>query len=342
MSSLEIGFVGGLFRTMWRVELSEFPRGATWIGNDVLVVGDADGEVRFLSADQGEEICRQGAHPGGVTGLTSRPEHGEVATSGEDGRLRLWDRQGCLRDELDPALGCVTAMEWSPDGRYLGAICARRLVLWDLRLGRRWRSSEHEGQLTGLCWTSSDEVLTVSSAGLVSWSVPSGRPSQEWARKSSPLTLAVSPDKRLLAWGNQDKSVVFWNRSERSGFVGDGYSSKPSSLSFDRSSTFLAANSGYDVTVWSFSGEGPEGTEPQILELHEERVLSVSFAGTEPLLLSSGKDGRIVLWWFERQDKAKPVGLAVADSAVEAVVWRGDGAMMVGLQASGNVWALGV
>lgn len=46
---------------------------------------------------------------------------------------------------------------------------------------------EQEGQLSGLCWVTSDEVLTLSSAGIVNWSIPSGKPCQEWNLRSSPI-----------------------------------------------------------------------------------------------------------------------------------------------------------
>ena len=42
-----------------------------------------------------------------------------------------------------------------------------------------------------------------------------------------------------------------------------GYQGKPRSLSFDNSGVLLATGGSERVTVWSFDGEGPEGTAPE-------------------------------------------------------------------------------
>ena len=74
-----------------------------------------------------------------------------------------------------------------------------------------------------------------------------------------------------------------------------GYPGKPSALAFDASGTLLATSGGNTATVWSFEGNGPEGTQPGELEGHIESVTSLTFAKTGRRLASGGRDGVVVV-----------------------------------------------
>ena len=122
-----------------------------------------------------------------------------------------------------------------------------------------------------------------------------------------------------------------------------GYPGKPSYLAFDESGTLLATGGGEDVTVWSFEGDGPEGTSPGILALHVKTVTALRFAPRGRRLASGARDGAVVVWSLQGDGQGVPVGAALVGGddmvpdVVSGLAWRPDGRGLAALDASGGV-----
>ena len=151
------------------------------------------------------------------------------------------------------------------------------------------------------------------------------------------MSMILSPDGDIVACGSQDNSVHFWRRSTGDDSMMSGYPGKPSTLSFDHTGTLLATGGGEAVTVWSFQGDGPEGTRPGILEFHSEPVSSLTFSPTRWTLASGSRDGTVVIWALGINGEGNPVGAARLDSRVSGLVWRTDGLALAALDARGGV-----
>ena len=93
-----------------------------------------------------------------------------------------------------------------------------------------------------------------------------------------------------------------------------GYQGKPRSLSFDNSGILLATGGSDRVTVWSFDGEGPEGTAPGELELHVKPITCLTFAPRGMRLASGSKDGSVGVWLLDQNGQGDAIG-AVATFA---------------------------
>ena len=122
-----------------------------------------------------------------------------------------------------------------------------------------------------------------------------------------------------------------------------GYPGKPSALSFDHTNTLLATSGGEAVTVWSFQGDGPEGTRPGVLKIHVQPITSVAFAHRGRRLASGARDGAIVLWSLESDGDGEVTGAAVVDDVVAGLAWRPDDRGLAAFDASGRVtvWRVG-
>ena len=122
-----------------------------------------------------------------------------------------------------------------------------------------------------------------------------------------------------------------------------GYSAKPSALAFDDTGTLLATGGGEAVTVWSFEGDGPEGTRPGVLEHHVQPVTTLAFARRGMRLASAGRDGAVVVWSLERDGNGRPIGTAVLAGIGAKLYWRPDGRALAALDAQGGVtaWRIG-
>ena len=163
----------------------------------------------------------------------------------------------------------------------------------------------------------------------------------EW--KGSLVSMVLSPDGDIVACGSQDNSVHFWRRSTAQDSMMSGYPAKPSALAFDDTGTLLATGGGEKVTVWSFQGNGPEGTSPGALEVHDELVTTLAFACRGRCLASGGRDCTVVVWSLKPSGQGDPIGGALLNDIVGDLYWRPDGRALAALDAQGGVtaWRVG-
>ncbi|MCY3824811.1 MAG: WD40 repeat domain-containing protein, partial [Nitrospinae bacterium] len=103
--------------------------------------------------------------------------------------------------------------------------------------------------------------------------------------------------------------------------------------------TLLATGGGEAVTVWSFQGDGPEGTRPGVLEFHAQPVTTLAFARRGMRLASAARDGAVVVWSLERDGEGRPIGTAVLADIGAQLYWRPDGRALAALDAQGGVTA---
>jgi WD40 repeat protein len=101
-------------------------------GRTLAAVGDApESAVRLWDLDTGQETTWPG-HTGHVLGVAFAPAAPLLATCGEDGTVRLWDRNGGTPGVRTigpgPFGGAVRAVAFTPDGRYLATANANGTV----------------------------------------------------------------------------------------------------------------------------------------------------------------------------------------------------------------------
>ena len=102
------------------------------------------------------------------------------------------------------------------------------------------------------------------------------------------LTVNFSGNGRFLASGMADGSLHFWNRSTGKDSQMRGYDGKLELVGWSDNSRYLASSAGNEVVLWDFSGKGPEGTRPIVLNGHTERVDSFAWQPGGDHLVSGG------------------------------------------------------
>jgi WD40 repeat protein len=111
-------------------------------------------------------------HTGGVTRVVFSPNGRILASTGEDGTVRLWD-VATRKPRGAPLRGHeknVTALAFSHDGRLLATGGSdQQVLLWDVRGGRRVTGplSGHRAEVSGLAFAGPPDspVLVSASAG---------------------------------------------------------------------------------------------------------------------------------------------------------------------------------
>ena len=346
MSDLSVDSPKGVLLRHWSAAVADYAIAGGWtLRGEALVVADAAGGVYAFDGESGESAwARQGAHDGGVLAMAVHPSGTSFATAGQDGRVLSWDvAEGRVRQAIDLGSGWVENVAWSPEGQWLAASSSRRVLAYGADGAEVWRSDDHPSTVSAIAWSNAEELATACYGRVAFFDVSTGELRQKLEWKGSLVSMALSPDGDVVACGSQDNSVHFWRRSTGRDSMMSGYPAKPSALAFDDTGTLLATGGGEAVTVWSFRGSGPEGTEPGILELHVQPVTTLAFARNAMRLASGCRDGAVVVWSLRRDGEGDPVGAAVVAGEVAELHWRPDGQALAALDADGGVtvWRMG-
>ena len=345
MSGMTEKKVTGVLQSDWSAVVGDYPIASGWTNNGAaLVVCDSAGSVYAFDSQQGEMLWSERCvHEGGALALSMHPTKAVFATAGQDGKILMWDlSEASPQCSIEIGSGWVENLLWSPDGARLAASHGREIRTFDLDGTEQWRSDEHLSTVSALGWLSSKELVSTCYGRVTIFDSDTGESKQRFEWKGSLVSLALSPDGDVIACGSQDNSVHFWRRSTGEDSMMSGYPGKPTALAFDSTGTLLATGGGEAVTVWSFEGNGPEGTYPGSLELHERAVSTLNFAPDGLTLASGGRDGLVFVWSLQSDGQGRPEGAAMLESVLAAVCWRPDGKALAALDGEGivTVWTV--
>ena len=336
----------GVLRPGWTAGVGEYAIAGGWTQRgELLVVGDAAGGVYAFDGRSGANVwSRPGVHEGGVLALDMHPSRPEFASAGQDGRALVWNAaDGQVDRTIKVGDDWVEHLAWSPNGRSLAASCSRNVSVHGPGQESPWRSEDHPSTVSAIAWSSSTELASACYGRVTFFDVPAGKSRQKLEWIGSLVSMALSPDGDIVACGSQDNTVHFWRRSTGLDSMMSGYPGKPSALAFDGSGTLLATGGGSAITVWSFRGDGPEGTRPGVLDLHVLPVTTLAFARRGMRLASGDREGGVVVWSLKHDGEGDPKGASTVNGLVGNLYWRPDGRALAALDAQGEVtvWRVG-
>lgn len=232
------------------------------------------------------------------------PDGALLATGSNDGSVAFLRPDGALITEFRTR-GWCSAIAWAPDGTSLAAAFGREVIRLSPEGTELSRLGPHPTTVTSLAWRHDGRRLAASAGGNVWWYEDAIDPVRILEGAGAAIAIAVSPDDRWVAVGNQDASVHCWElRDEGDELAMSGFAGKVTALSWAPDATLLAVGNLGRVSVWDFTGNGPKGAAPRDLLGHEGRTNAVLFhpgAGQgEPVLATCGDDDMVRLWTADR------------------------------------------
>jgi WD40 repeat protein len=223
----------------------------------------------------------------------------------------------------------------------LATASGKRVRLWGADGTPRLETESHASTITGLAWSSDGKQLaTCCYGGVQLWNVAAGAQGRHLPWKGSLISLAWSPDDRVIACASQDCSVHFWRLDSAKDSEMTGYPFKPRAIAWDARGSMLATSGDATITCWDFSGKGPEGTSPLQLVGHKTLVTCLAFSPRRAVLASGAQDSSVLLWEPRRGQPKRdlgPVGYAFLEDEISGMAWDREHRSLVAVDAAGHV-----
>jgi len=261
-----------------------------------------------------------------------------VATSGEDGTIRLWSAgDGGLIQTLKGHSGDVNCLSFSHDDKQLASCGADGTArIWDIATGREIRSIAASTQeLFAVVFSPSNRWLATAGKDqqVRIWSAAKGQLHATLAKHVDFVqSLSFSPDERSLVSCGDDGLAYVWDletsttRLNLSGNCGDVYA-----VDFSpKGSQIAAGGQNGQVIVWNST----TGQELRRFKGHATRVTSIKFSVDGRRLLTAGRDQAARIW-----DSLSGDLLASFDGHAERLwhaEWSPDGASLVTASSDGT------
>jgi WD40 repeat protein len=331
--------------TTWAIGIEQYPTAVAFSSDGRwLAVGDADGRIAVLNVIDGKLLERWAAHEQGVQSLHWHPSKPVLLSGAQDGRVCLWTVSDVAAEFVVSCVDVWQSKIWvdrvafNPQGTRLVATAGKTIVFADDK-GDVWVSAtEHASSITGVAWRNDGEqVVTSCYGGIQTVAANTALIKNRFKWTGSMISLSLSPDGRVAACGCQDNSIHFWRLRERTDSMMSGYPSKPNLLSWRVDSALLASSGGAEVTLWSFANNGPEGTEPILLQSHQNLVTALAFAPRGAGLVSGCRDGQLAFWLPGKS--SQPLFMQQMSAAIAQVVYslQGDEMRIAVADVSGRI-----
>jgi WD40 repeat protein len=301
------------------LEVPELGGLLAWSSRGVFVTeGPQDsGLIDIRDAETGESVRSFHGHDGDVTDVAFSRDGSRLASTGEDGTLKVWDPStGRLLSSL-AAQGDAWGPSFSADGSLVAAA---------------WNTDDGEGRI-------SVRILDLSTDRVVSTIPVSGA-----------IDTALSPDGEHVAvatWlpGDEVGAVFDVNTGEEAfALAGPNCCAHPSSrgVSWSPDGRLVAASSEGTARVW----DAETGTVRHTLLGHTGFVLGVAWSPDSSRLVTGGSDGTAKVWEIGPEGVRERWSLSAQEtqSGIGGVAFSPDGTRVMAGDASISavqVWDLG-
>jgi WD40 repeat protein/serine/threonine protein kinase len=302
-----------------------------------LLSGSEDGTVIRWDVAKRQNVQTLKGNGGGVRSMAVSPDGKTIAAAGWEARhTKLWDADSGAERATLSGEGVGVYVAFSHNGKSLvtsGREGKLKIWDWDGVSAKERRAMTVNTRFTRFAFGSDDKSLIVTGKTPAVWDVETGKKTFTYPDfGSEAYAVAVSPDGKTIAFGNQDRNVTLWHGMERQSPV-HAHRGAVHTVAFSPDGSMLATG-GEDKTlrIWKV----PAANEPATIR--SGVVSQAVFSPDGKTLASAGYDKRVRLWDAASGTK---IGELVGHAASIAVVaFSPDGKLLAsaGQDSTVNLW----
>lgn len=234
----------------------------------LLIVGGgkpgATGKVLVWDAIKGRRVAVVGEEVDSVLAADINPAQTLVAMGGPKKTVRVYNIDGELNYELTKHTDWITALQFSPNGKYLvtgdrnGGVHA-----WEAETGNEVLTlAGHKKAIAAIDWrTDSKLVLTASEDGTVKvWDGANGKQIKTWAACEAGVTDASFTRDGLIVTGGRDHLVRIWDQNGKQLHQYEAMTDQVTSVAYcSEKNRVIAGDWQGKIHVWEKANPKPVG-----------------------------------------------------------------------------------
>jgi len=286
----------------------------------------------------------QTGHAGGVTGCAFSPDATLLATTSDDGTVRLWRLpDGTEQAVLTGHTGGVHSCAFSPDGALLATTSDDGTArLWHVADGTTAAVlTGHDGWVTSCGFSPDGTLLATTGVDETArlWKVADGCEITMLAgHPGGTRGCAFSPDGAVLATAGLDGTVRLWPIAGGAAAILTDHTSGVWSCAFSPDGTLLASGSDDGMARLC---RVADGSEVAVLGGHTGGVTGCAFSPDGTLLATSSDDGTARLW--QVRGGAERGVLTGHTGSVTGCAFSPDGGLLAsgGIDQTVRLWQVG-
>jgi WD40 repeat protein len=194
-------------------------RGDLLPDNARVAAGGSKG-IRVWDAATGK-LLKEIPSDAAVLALAYSPDGKTLAAGAFDQNVHLWDTATWKEALLKGHESEVRAIAYSLDGKLLVTGGVGEARVWDAKTRRHLRSLKHQGTVWAVTFSPSGKVLATGSGAPAegegearTWNLSDWSTEGRWVTKGGAVvSVAFSPNEKMLAGGRYDGGVVVWHRA---------------------------------------------------------------------------------------------------------------------------------
>lgn len=256
-----------------------------------------DATIRVWDSVAGTEITSLTGHTQRINGMGLAHDGRTAATVSDDGTLKVWDYMSgseiaTLVGHSNTVRGC--AFSPSSPSSLVSVADDSTAKIWDVTATSL--DASHSAWVNGVAFSHNGKSLaSASDDGTIKvWNTQTAKCERtlRGAHTSTVASCAFLPDGRLVSAGT-DNSVVVWDTDLRNYTELLGHSNAVRSCATSDDGKYIATAS-WDCTIKVWNARTLE--LESIFTGHEDWVDTVAFAPNGKLMVSGGRDNKVLMW----------------------------------------------